>query len=187
MRRMSMRAMVTAEELLAMPRPWAGRRELWAGELRVMSAAAPRHGLITSRFDRLLAVAEDEGAGFVLAGDVGFVLARGPDTVIAPDVAFVERSRWPDRHEPGFFEGPPDLAIEVLSPSDRPKYVATKVATWLRHGTREVWIADPRRLTVTLHWLGEASVVVASPAFIHQSRVLPALRVPLDRIFAGCR
>ena len=68
-----------------------------------------------------------------------------------PDVGFVRNQRVPQAAVPGFFDGPPDLAVEVLSPDDRPAEVAAKVADWLASGCLAVWLVDPAKKTMTIH------------------------------------
>ena len=124
--------MVTVEQYLEMPD--TGRSELVRGEIHPLIPPAARHGLIAMRLGAwILRHAEDQRLGTVYAAETGFVLARDPDTVRAPDVAFVcaERPPCPER---GYHEGAPDLVVEVLSPDDRPGYVRSKVAEWLKGG-----------------------------------------------------
>src|SRR5206468_11655210 len=91
----------------------------------------------------LRAYVKDSDAGTVLAAETGFKLQTDPDTVRAPDVAFVSRRREPPPHATGFADLAPDLVAEVLSPDDRPAEVLAKVADWLSAGTRLAWGGDP--------------------------------------------
>jgi Uma2 family endonuclease len=96
------------------------RRELVRRELRAMTPAGHPHGRVAMRFGWLLAQhVEENGLGAVYAAETGFVLESNPDTVRAPDVAFVRRGRVEEVGETAeFFPGPPDLAVEVVSPGD---------------------------------------------------------------------
>jgi Uma2 family endonuclease len=85
--------------------------------------------------------------GRLLAAETGFVLTSDPDTVRAPDLAFVRHERIPDPVPRGYARFAPDLVVEVLSPDDRPGEVLEKVADWLKAGTRVVWVIDPERRT----------------------------------------
>src|SRR5207247_2417345 len=88
----------------------------------------------------------------VVSADTGFLLARDPDTVRAPDVAFISHLRAREVGDvPSYFPGPPDLAVEVLSPSDRSGEVHGKVADYLAAGARLVWVVDPRTKRVLVH------------------------------------
>jgi Uma2 family endonuclease len=95
----------------------------------------------------------------VLSADTGFVLSHNPDTVRAPDVSFLRRDRLPEGEIPtSFFPGAPDLAIEVLSPSDSIREATAKALEYLAAGTREVCIVSPERKDVTVHRGGEVFV-----------------------------
>lgn len=156
-------AITTADELLRAQD--LGRCELVRGELRMMVPPGFEHGWLQSRIgSRLANFVESRNLGVVL-GEIGFVLARKPDTVRAPDIAFIRAGRVAGRI-PGYVEGAPDLAVEILSPDDRPGYVRDKVAEWLEAGAGAVWVVDPRNRTVTVHGsrrkamvLGEADVL----------------------------
>ena len=115
----------------------------------MMLPTGGRHGRLAMRMGRALADFVDRcELGEVFAAETGFVLSRDPNTVRAPDVAFVRTGR---EIGDGFIEGAPDLAVEVLSPGDRPGSVREKVAEWLDAGTEAVWVVDPRARTVTIH------------------------------------
>jgi Uma2 family endonuclease len=133
---------LTAESAWALDPP--GCWELVEGRLQFMSPAGARHGRVVARVTRALADFVDaRRLGMVLAGDVGFVLRREPDTVRAPDVAFLTTARLPGPPPAEFVSGAPDLAIEVLSPSDRWSAVDDKAAEFLAAGARAVWALDP--------------------------------------------
>ena len=121
--------------------------------------------------------------GTFYAAETGFVLSRDPDTVRAPDVAFTraERAAPPVR---GFVPGAPDLAVEVLSPDDRPGYVREKVAEWLEAGTRAVWVVDPREQTVTVHEPQRTPLVLGETESVSGGDVLPGFDFALRDIFA---
>lgn len=141
-------AITTAEELLRAQD--IGRCELVRGELAMMVPPGFDHGRIGTLIAfHLHGFVRSRDVGTVLT-EIGFVLARNPDTVRAPDVAFVRAERAADPI-PGYFEGAPDLAVEVLSPDDRPGYVRDRIAEWLEAGTGTVWVVDPRKHTVSVH------------------------------------
>ncbi len=140
---MSRVASLTAEELLHLNLP-NKRTELVRGRLIVREPAGYVHGDVAARILTFLATfvyAHD--LGLVFAAETGFTLFRAPDTVRAPDVAFISRMRLPDPPPSGFAELAPDLAVEVLSPDDRPREVREKVDDWLTAGCRLVWVIDP--------------------------------------------
>ncbi|HEV8061926.1 MAG TPA: Uma2 family endonuclease [Gemmataceae bacterium] len=128
---------VTADGLLQMPNDGL-RRELIAGELREMTPSGFEHGCVTMNFSVPLgSFVKENDLGVVSAAETGFLLATNPDTVRAPDVAFVARERLePVRKLAGFFPGAPDLAVEVISPGDTYSEVEDKVQAWLHAGCR---------------------------------------------------
>lgn len=143
---------MTAEELLRY-RHEPYRQELIAGRLCEVEPTGAEHGLVATRIGMLLARhVEAAGLGTALVGDVGFKLASDPDTVRAPDAAFIARERtdaigWPR----GYWPGPPDLAIEVVSPNDRHSDVEGKALDWLAAGARAVVVVDPPRRSATVY------------------------------------
>ena len=122
--------------------------------------------------------------GVVQAGDTGFILARSPDTVRGPDVAFVTRERFEavGRTAPPF-PGAPDLAVEVLAPSDRPGAVQAKVGEYLAAGTRIVWIVDPASERVNMFHTLLASRTLTRDQKLDGEDVLPGFRVTVAEIF----
>lgn len=137
---------LTAGDLYDLPDDGC-RYEICRGRLVAEPAPGFRHGRIVAAIVReLQTYVHQHLNGLVITADSGFLLARNPDTVRAPDVAFVRRERCEALlDEPGHFPGAPDLAVEVLSPSDRERRIARKVADYLDAGTLEVWLADPER------------------------------------------
>ena len=170
---------LTADELFRLPNDgW--RYELVEGELRRMSPAGYEHGLIVNRISaRLFTYVERHRLGQVPAAETGFTISRNPDTVLAPDVAFVRAERAADTR--GFFAGAPDVAIEVVSPSDRSSEVAAKMRAYLRAGTHAVVIVDPQVRIVEVH---RASGRTAVTGVLTLEEELPGWSIPLDEIFA---
>jgi len=176
-------AIMTADELLERSSE-LGRCELIRGELIKMSPAGYDHGKITNTLAyHLTAYAIKHDLGHVLSAETGFVLERNPDTVREADVPFVCTDRLPKGPAPGFFEGAPDLAIEVLSPSARASEVAQKVDLWLRSGTQLVWVVDPARQTVTIHRDPTRSETIHTDGKLDGEKVLPGFKLPVRDIF----
>ena len=174
----------TAEELLALPDDgW--RYELVRGELRRSMPAGYGHGKVAARIGRLVGNhVEQHELGDVLAAGTGFVIERGPDTVRAPDASFVSAARLPADAVWGFGELAPDLAVEVLSPSDTATEVLDKVLQWLEAGVRLVWVLDPRRRTVSVHTPDRHVRVLIEGEVLDGGDVLPDFRVEVSALFA---
>ena len=143
------RTVTTAEDLLGLDEP-GFRFELVRGELRRMTGAGHWHGAVTVLLTAQLTLfVRAHRLGMTYAAETGFLLERDPDTVLCPDLAFVRSERVPPAG-PGHFPGPPDLAVEVISPNDSFSDVQEKALRWLDLGARLVWVVDPRRETVSV-------------------------------------
>ena len=173
----------TAEELLAMPDD-GFRYELVRGELRKMAPTGQTHGeYALSIGASLRAHVKSNKLGKAYGGETGFKLETGPDHVRAPDAAFVSNERLSEIGESdGFAEGPPSLAVEVVSPGDRYTYVEDKVADWLDHGTLAVVVVNPRRRTVNVYRSG-SQVALGEADVLAVEDVVPGWRLPVGEIF----
>src|SRR5215216_108966 len=142
----------TASELFEMPDD-GFRYELVKGELRKMSPAGSEHGAIVVNVTLLLGPhVKSNGLGVCFGAETGFKIASDPDTVRAPDLAFVSRERIPEGGVPKkFWDGAPDLAVEVVSPGDTFSEVEEKVEEWLAAGARAVWVLNPKRRGVSVY------------------------------------
>ena len=174
----------TADELLRMPED-GFRYELIAGELRKMTPAGGKHGRIAMRTGRSLANhVESNDLGAVYAAETGFRIASTPDTVRAPDAAFVRKERADELGEiEGFLPGAPDLAVEVVSPGDTYSEVVEKAFDWLEAGSRLVVVVDPRRRSVTLYRSRDDIRILAGDDVLDGGDVVPGWRVPVRELF----
>lgn len=175
---------VTADELFRMP-SGKFRYELMRGELRPMSRAGSEHGIVTMELAmRLAAFVKQHGLGVVFGAETGFQLEHSPDTVLAPDIAVIERSRIPASGIPkGYWPGAPSLAVEVVSPSDAERDVNAKAAAWLTHGAREIWIVDPRHRTVAIHCSAKPTVVLNESDTLEGRSVAPGFACRVGELF----
>jgi Uma2 family endonuclease len=128
------------------------RYELVQGELRQMYPAGNVHGRVTRSVAwRLARYVDENQLGTVYAAETGFRLSTDPDSVRAPDVAFVSQARVEAVGEvEGFWPEAPDLAVEVVSPSDRYTDIEEKVFGWLEAGTKMV-VINPRQHSATVY------------------------------------
>ncbi len=173
---------MTSEELLHTRIP-NKRTELVRGRLVVHEPPGGRHGNVAANLAlRLGQHIEATGVGALFVGDVGFALSRNPDTVRAPDVAFVRGDRLSRPIPTGYIELAPDLVVEVLSPHDRPGETLAKVGDWLEAGARLVWVVDPeRRIARIYRQDGAESVLNETEALVGED-VLPGFSCALSSI-----
>ena len=171
----------TLDEYLALPDD-AGRFELRAGLLVAEPPPGFRHGDLASELiARLRDHARRSGAGRVVS-EVSFVLGR--DTVRIPDVAFLSAARVAALEDPMRpVPGPPDLAIEILSPSDAPEEIHAKVADYLDAGAALVWVVDPKSRSVTTYRDVRRPVHLSGDARLDAAEVLPGFAVRVAEVF----
>jgi Uma2 family endonuclease len=183
---MSTTALFTADQLLHMPDD-GYRYELIAGELRKMSPAGWKHGLIAGRLHGWLARhVEERKLGAVFEGETGFLLARDPDTVRAPDIAFVRRDRFlAEEPAEAFWPGAPDLAVEVISPGDTIHEVDDKVRAWLDAGARMVWVVNPKWRSVTVYRSADRVTILTENDGLSGEDVVDGFRCILRDLFAA--
>ncbi len=176
--------LLTAEEFYR--RPEGSRRfELVKGVIIPMSPTNYDHGLIVLKLGRLIGnfVAEHD-LGDTLGAETGFTLSHDPDTVHAPDVAFVSKIRRPAPRM-GFVELAPDLVVEVVSPSDAPDEIQAKVEDYLDAGVKLVWLVYPRTQSVTVYRSLTDARILRAPAALTADEMLPAFSLPVAHIFAS--
>jgi Uma2 family endonuclease len=175
---------MSADELLALPDD-NRKHELVAGLKVSEPPASFRHGDIAAEvFTRLSEYVRQRHLGRVVSTETGFLLARNPDTVRAPDVAFVSRSKIERAGAVrGYFPGAPDLAVEVLSPSEWPADVHAKIGDYLAAGSRLVWVIDPASRQVRVHRTLLQPSILDEMAMLVGDDVLPGFSVRVARLF----
>jgi Uma2 family endonuclease len=175
---------VTADQLLEMPDDGL-RRELVRGEVRVMGPAGGRHGRIGARIlSRLDVFAAAAGMGEVYNSDTGFRLSSDPDTVRMPDVSFVARERADEVGDiEGFWPGAPDLAVEVVSPTDSFSDIDEKVSEYLVAGCRMVIVVNPRRRAATVYRSHSDIILLGENESLDGGDVVPGWTLPLRELF----
>lgn len=176
--------LMTADELLDLPDDGM-RHELIRGELRTMPPTGLEHGDREDIFgSSLSSYVRPRRLGRVFTGEPGFILETDPDTVRAPDVAFITRERLAETGVPtGYLHGVPDLAVEIISPNDRYTRVAEKIAEWLERGTRLVFVVDPRRQTVDVHRPGQPTRTLGMNDALDGEDVVPGWSLAVRDLF----
>ena len=159
--------------------------ELVAGRVVRMTPTNPTHGRIEVNVAAALRhFVRTQNLGVVMAGEVGVFTTRNPDTVRAPDVLFLshERDKRRERRQ-GFLDVAPELAVEILSPTDRPDQVRRKVGEYLAAGVLQVWVVDPASRTVQVYRDRGERLTLAPGAVLTGGDVLPGFELPVDDIF----
>ena len=175
---------LTIDDLYAMPEDeW--KYELQAGVLIAEPVPGYRHGRVAFRVAELLgAHVRKLRLGIVATNDSGFILSRSPDTVRGPDVSFVSRERFESVGDlVTAFPGAPDLAIEVLSPSNTPAGIHAKVADYLAAGARAVWVVDGETKTVVAYRSLLSPRTLLPGDVLEGEDVVPGFRVDVATIF----
>jgi Uma2 family endonuclease len=177
--------LVTADELLMMPDD-GFRYELVKGDLKRMPPTGDEHGEVTMVLAApLYQYVKLNKLGRVYAAETGFKLESDPDTVRAPDIAFVstERIEATGRVQ-GYRSGAPDLAVEVLSPGNTKREMAEKVEEYFAAGARMVWIVSPKPKTVTVYRSLTNIVTLTEKDVLGGGEVVPGFQIPVAEIFA---
>lgn len=180
----SAQRLLTAEEFAALP--LAGlRSELVEGELRAMPPTFEDHGEITMRLSVILGRhVLSQRLGKLYAAETGFLIARDPDSVRAPDIAFIQQSWLPvARSAPRWVPIIPDLVVEVTSSNDRPAEVDARVAMWLAAGVRLVWVVNPQSRTVEIHRSGAPAMTLTEADTLDGADVVAGFATPVADIF----
>lgn len=163
-----------------------GRFDLIRGELITMSPAGGRHGriaLVISGYFYAQGVMNGLGEGFT--AEASYVLSRGPHTVVCPDVSFVRTDRLPpDDDRDGFMQFAPDIAVEVVSPTDLATNVNAKVAVYLHASARLIWIVDSATRTVIVYSPTDPTRFLDEKDTLDGGDVLPGFSLPLTGVFS---
>lgn len=174
----------TADELFNMPDD-GFRYELVGGELRKMSPPGEEHGIVAMAIGAsLYSHVKDNGLGRVYAAETGFRLSSDPDTVRAADVAFVRQERLDERAPgTGYRPGAPDLAVEVVSHSDRYSEVEEKVFQWLDAGAAMVLVVNPKKRTITTYRSRHDIHVLTENDMVDGVDIVPGWTLPVSDLF----
>jgi Uma2 family endonuclease len=184
--------LMTADELYELGD--IGRSELIRGELIRMSPANPRHGVLVNFMEVMIdahirsrklgrAHVRARKLGRVFGAETGFKVASDPDTVRAPDVAFVAGERGRSLPKRGFFDGAPDLAVEVVSPCDSWSDLQGKAQDWLDAGCQIVWIVDGDTEMITSYERGGTGRTFKRGDTLDGGSLLPGFQLPVASVF----
>jgi Uma2 family endonuclease len=176
--------LVTADELWQMGSQ-GDNFELVRGELYEMAPPGGTYGRTASRLDtRLANFVETHRLGEVMV-ESGYKLTSSPDTVRAPDVSFLSATRIPAGGLPeGYIDGPPDLAVEIVSPGDTASEIQNKVQDYLAAGARLVWVIYPAQRLVMVHYPDSTARTLRQTDMLSGELVLPGFTCQVEELFA---
>ena len=182
--------LITADELLVMP-PYDEngnqcRFELIRGELKVMSLGKPLHGIICAGIgSALFRFVEANDLGMTFGAETGFVVERGPDSVLGADASFVSHERLATVEDfEKYFPFAPDLAVEVLSTGNTRREMEEKVALYFGAGSRAVWVFDPKKRTAAVYTSPKDARVFGEDEAFDGGEILPGFTLDLAKLFA---
>jgi Uma2 family endonuclease len=178
-------ALMTAEELMQLPDDDL-RHELIKGELITMPLPRLPHGRVAMRLGAALAqFIWDHDLGEAYITDVGFQLTWNPDTVVGPDISFISKERVERAGDvEGYWQGPPDLAVEVFSPGYRPGKVSKRISRLFNFGTKQVWIVDLKHREVRVYRSESDITRLSGSDYLEAPDLVPGFRISLDTIFS---
>jgi len=180
--------LTTAEELLRLPDD-GHRYDLVEGELRMMSPAGGPHGFIIGNISAILGhyILQNK-LGLTAGAETGFLIDCDPDTVLAPDAAFIRQTRLDEIGIPkAFFPEAPALVVEVASPSDTIEEVDTKIRRWLAAGTELAWVVNPSGRTVTIYRALDDIQVLTEKDTLSGDSVVPGFECKVAELFLGLK
>jgi Uma2 family endonuclease len=177
---------LTIDDLYALP-DGGYRYDVIDGQLLRMSRAGRRHARIEMHIGLPLGgFVTSNSLGEAYGADAGYILSRDPLVFLSPDVSFVRQDRLPtpaNVDDEGFLEIAPDLAVEVISPSNSAREMPDKVMVSLEHGMQQVWLVEPRRQIVTVYGPERTARIHRSGEVISGGELLPGFELVVDEIF----
>ena len=180
----AVQAPLTPDDLLVLEAEHGAHYELVNGELKERGMPNPEHALIGGRISlRLGSHIEGTDRGVILL-DCSFTLQDDPVRIRIPDISFIATARIPvGGFRTSSIHGAPDLAIEVVSPTDKAGELAVKTADYLAAGTQQVWVVEPNTRTVTVYRPGGAARVYGADDTLDGGDLLPGLALPVGDLF----
>lgn len=174
--------LMTADELLKLP-GGRFRYELVKGELLTISPAGEEHGAVIMNLAVPLGqYVKANKLGRVYGAETGFKLESDPDTVLAPDIAFIKMERLGTLIK-SYRAGAPDLAVEVISPGESKNKIEKKTGRWLQGGALAVWLVNPQTRTVTVCRLNTETKFLSEKDVLTGDDIVPGFGFPVSEIF----
>jgi Uma2 family endonuclease len=179
---MAMTRLMTAAELAQLPED-EFRYELLRGELVRMPPPGYRHGKRSIRIGGRFLDYADEFGGEVTT-DAGFSLRNDPDTLLAPDIAYVRAERVPPEEEQDrYAQLAPDVVVEIVSPADRPGLVREKIVEYRESGVSMTVVVDAFKRRVSVYRSDGAEIELGEDDTFDGGDVMPGFRLPVAEFF----
>lgn len=161
--------------------------ELVHGELIPMPPPGQQHGIVCVNAGYMLkGYTKQIGHGVVLGNDAGIITEKHPDTVRGADVSLYLHPSWLGQSAPeGYSDQPPDLIVEVRSPSQSWSIVVAKVAEFLKMGVKLVWVVDPKARRLTVFSTDREPETFAAENEWDGGAILPGFRCKVADLFEG--
>jgi Uma2 family endonuclease len=176
-------APMTLEEFARLPQDGA-RHEMNAGELLTLPPPKPLHALVALAVLEALQEHLKRHNSSRAVPEAGYLLSSDPLTIRQPDVSVISRERIRTANLNSYFEGAPELAVEIVSPSDSAEDLDIKTKQYLQNGAQQVWILYPKTQTVHVFSRGAATVILDQDQTLEGGDVLPGFAVPVASLFA---
>ena len=178
------RTLLTAEEFFRLYSHKDEHYELVRGEVIELAPPGWEHGGVAANIAAsIVSFLRQHDLGRAVV-ESGYWIERQPDTVRGPDVSFVRRERLPAEGPPrAFFKGAPDLAVEIVSPSDTAAGMEAKVHQYLQNGVQRVWVVYPDSRRVTVHRPDGSAQCYDEEATLEEPELLPGFALPLAEVF----
>lgn len=174
----------TAEDLLRMPKGLELVRGRLVGGPTKNMGNNPRHARVETRLGSILERFTGAQGKQVTLTECSFILFENPDTIRTPDLAVVSADRFANAEaEEGFFRGAPELAIEILSPSNNSEEMDSKIAEYFEAGVQEVWTVSAKRRGVAVYRANHEFRVYQRTDVLDGGDVLPGFSLPLIQLF----
>jgi len=176
--------LITAEELLLMPNTKYGCELVRGKIIRYMPTGAI-HGIVSARIGQFLSnFVREHPLGIVFGAETGFYIFQTPDTVRAPDASFVGNEKLAKHGiSEKFFSGAPDLAVEVVSPSDKKTDIEDKINDYLTAGVSIIWVIYPKNRIVAVYRQSDVVSILRDEDELDGESVLPDFRLSLTELF----
>jgi Uma2 family endonuclease len=174
---------VTWEAFERLPDSDGFHRELIKGELQILPPAKFGHGQIAANVYDTLFELKKLGLGAAYL-EVGYKLTDNPPSWVQPDVSFLTADRIAEIRGNDYPVGAPNLAVEIISPSETAADIEQKVSLLLETGCQTIWVIYPKTQTVHVFTPGGHATICNNNETLPALALAPDLLIPVAKLFA---